>query len=102
MPPSRNPRKPILGPSAFLGSAQGRSATTPPRRGSPELSYFQRMAEAGVPLRLRLRDGSEVVGTLEWHERGAFRVNTEGGVHWVVPRTALAWVERAATAEAAT
>ena len=96
---TRKPPRPILGPSAFLDQASGghpsRGAAEsrhPP--GQAEASFFQKLVEGRHRVRLRLRDGSAMDGVLEWHDRGAIRVNLPEGGHRVVPKSALATIER--------
>lgn len=99
--PARKMPRPVLGPSAFLEQGPGASRTPDARkRGHAEASWFQRTVEMKVPVRLRLRDGAELTGVLEWADRHAFRLNLPEGGHRIVPKTALAHAERLA-AEAA-
>lgn len=95
--PSRKMPRPVLGPSAFLEQGPGASKAPDARkRGHAEASWFQRSVEMKVPLRIKLRDGSELTGVLEWADRHAFRLNLAEGGHRVVPKTALAHAERLA------
>jgi hypothetical protein len=97
---SRKMPRPVLGPSAFLGQAAGDSSRhEDPRRapGQAEASHFARLVDSKQPVKLTLRDGSVLEGVLEWHDRGALRVNLAEGRHLVVPKTSLALVEPVAT-----
>ena len=95
MSPIGKPRRPTLGPSAFLEAGAAARPADPGRApGQAEASFFQRLAESARPVRVKLRDGSEMTGTVEWHDRGALRLNLIGGGHRVVPKSALAFVER--------
>jgi hypothetical protein len=91
---SRKMPRPVLGPSAFLDQSAPASRADTRKRGQAEASWFQRSVEMKVALRLRLRDGSEIVGSLEWADRHAFRVNLPEGGHRIVPKSALAHAER--------
>ena len=96
--PTRKPLRPILGPSAFLGQAAPHSPRNGPDArhpaGQAEASFFQKLVDGRHRVRLRLRDGSGMEGVLEWQDRAAFRVNLPEGGHRVVPKTALATIEK--------
>lgn len=102
MPRRQVPPRPVLGPSAFLdqaASAQPRAKDAERKApGQAEAAYFHRLVEARIPVRLLLRDGSRLEGVLAWQDRGAIRINLPEGGHRVVPKTALATLERLAEA----
>jgi hypothetical protein len=88
--------KPVLGPSAYL------EAGGPRRRGEAaadgtgaETTWLSRHADRRTAVRVRLRDGSDLLGILDWHDRSALRLNLVEGGHRVVPRQAIAWISEA-------
>jgi sRNA-binding regulator protein Hfq len=93
MSPPRQQR-PTLGPTASLqqrGSARG-PATTP---GHAEAIFLAKQVERRAPLTVRLRDGEELVGVLEWYDRSSLRLNLTGGGHRVIQKTAISTIAKA-------
>ncbi len=54
-----------------------------------EALWYTRHVTQGTPLLLRLRDGEELTGVLEWYDRGAYRIALGDGGHLVVQKSAV-------------
>lgn len=60
-----------------------------------EALWYQRHVTQETPLLLRLRDGEELTGVLEWYDRGAYRIALPDGGHLVVQKSAVQSLRKA-------
>jgi sRNA-binding regulator protein Hfq len=55
-------------------SAQKKS---PPQDTNAEIFYYKKQIEGHVPMVIILQDGEKILGTIEWYDRHALKVNRE-------------------------
>ena len=67
-----------------------------------EVFFYARQIDAHTPLLLKLRDGEELRGVLDWHDRHSLRLNLPEGGHLVVQKLAIAYICKADGAAGAT
>lgn len=60
-----------------------------------ESQFYARQIEDQASLVVRLRDGEELQGVLEWYDRASLRLNLSGGGHRVVQKSAISTITRA-------
>ena len=65
------------GSSASAAAAQGRKRI-PPAETNAEIFYYKKQMDAHTQMVIVLQDGEEVVGTIEWYDRAALKVNRKG------------------------
>lgn len=65
-----------------------------------ETRFFARLVDHRLPVLLRLRDGEELRGVLEWYDRGSLRLGLPDGGHRIVSKRAIATLEESGTGAA--
>jgi len=50
----------------------------PPQDTNAEIFYYKKQIEGHVPMVIILQDGEKVLGTIEWYDRHALKINREG------------------------
>jgi len=65
------------GGAASAAAAQGRKRI-PPAETNAEIFYYKKQMDAHTQMVIVLQDGEEVVGTIEWYDRAALKVNRKG------------------------
>ena len=74
------------------GLPPGRRREKGPETTHAEAAWYVRQVEAGRGIVVRLRDGTELRGVLEWYDRAALRLGLPDGAHRIVPKRAIAWL----------
>ena len=95
--PSKRPRssgEPPL-PTGPPARKPGVRPAPPPELTHREALWYLRQVEEARPLVLRLRDGEELVGILEWYDRAAYRLRLDDGGHLIVQKSAVQSLRRA-------
>ena len=64
-----------------------------------ELFYYKKQIDAHTPMVIVLLDGEEIEGTIEWYDRGAFKVNRKSAPNLLLlqPHTACGQATTALT-----
>jgi hypothetical protein len=57
-----------------------------------EAHYYIKQVENRRPLVVRLRDGEDLRGVLQWYDRGCLRLGLVDGSHRIVPKRAIAYL----------
>ena len=86
--------RPTLGPSALLHPPEERRVAAP---GRAEAQFYAKQIEAGTAVTVRLRDGEELTGVIDWYDRSSLRLNLAGGQHRIVQKTAIRTIARTST-----
>ena len=60
--------------AAAAAAALGRKKI-PPSETSAEIFYYKKQMDQHTPMVIVLTDGEEVVGTIEWYDRAALKIN---------------------------
>jgi sRNA-binding regulator protein Hfq len=60
--------------SSSSAAAQGRKRI-PPSETNAEIFYYKKQMDAHTQMVIVLNDGEEVVGTIEWYDRAALKIN---------------------------
>lgn len=63
--------------SAASAGLQGRKRI-PPAETNAEIFYYKKQMDAHTQMVIVLLDGEEVIGTIEWYDRAALKVNRKG------------------------
>ncbi len=58
-------------------AAQGRKRI-PPAETNAEIFYYKKQMDAHTQMVIVLLDGEEVIGTIEWYDRAALKINRRG------------------------
>lgn len=86
-------------PAAGNGSGNGGSRGPKKPRASEtthhEALWLARHVDQGSALVIRLRDGEEIQGVLEWYDRDAYRIGLPEGGHLVVQKSAVQTLRKA-------
>lgn len=65
---------PHVAPAGGAMSAS-RSKRIPPTETFAEIFYYKKQMDAHTPMVIVLQDGEEVIGTIEWYDRDALKIN---------------------------
>ena len=57
---------------------QGGKSGRAPEQTFEEIKYLKRLIEAATPVRVKLADGEEVVGTIEYYDQSFIRLTRKG------------------------
>ena len=60
--------------SSSSAAAQGRKRI-PPSETNAEIFYYKKQMDAHTQMVIVLNDGEEVIGTIEWYDRAALKIN---------------------------
>ena len=61
----------------FTGQ-QGKSSSRAPEQTFEEVKYLKQLIENGTPVRVRMVDGEEVAGTIEYYDKSFIRITRDG------------------------
>ena len=50
----------------------------PPQDTNAEIFYYKKQIEGHIPMVVILQDGEKILGTIEWYDRHALKINREG------------------------
>ena len=64
------------GGGAASAAAQGRKRV-PPSETNAEIFYYKKQMDAHTQMVIVLNDGEEIVGTIEWYDRAALKINRQ-------------------------
>lgn len=56
-------------------SDSGRKKSSPPQETGAEIFYYKKQIDSHTQMVIILQDDEEVVGTIEWYDRDALKVN---------------------------
>jgi sRNA-binding regulator protein Hfq len=78
---SRPPQQPVDrgdrgGGGASSAAAQGRKRI-PPSETNAEIFYYKKQMDAHTQMVIVLNDGEEIIGTIEWYDRAALKINRQ-------------------------
>jgi host factor-I protein len=71
---SRPPQRDTGDRNSSSAAAQGRKRI-PPSETNAEIFYYKKQMDAHTQMVIVLNDGEEVVGTIEWYDRAALKIN---------------------------
>jgi len=60
--------------ASSTAAAQGRKRV-PPSETNAEIFYYKKQMDAHTQMVLVLKDGEEIIGTIEWYDRAALKIN---------------------------
>ncbi len=96
--PEYGPRKLIRPPFAEIRRDQGlprtpsRGKAGPLEQTNAEAFYYLKQMQGKTPLVVRLLDGEEVRGWLEWYDRDVLKINRDGAPNLVIPKSAIKYL----------
>lgn len=71
---SRPPQRDSGDRNSSSAAAQGRKRI-PPSETNAEIFYYKKQMDAHTQMVIVLNDGEEVIGTIEWYDRAALKIN---------------------------
>lgn len=92
------PRKLIRPSLAEIRREQGHSRppssrkAVPPEQTNAEAFYYLKQMQARTPVVVRLLDGEELRGWIEWYDRDVIKLNREGAPNLLVPKHAIKYL----------
>jgi host factor-I protein len=64
----------------------------PPEQTNAEAYYYLKQMQARTPVVVRLLDGEELRGWIEWYDKDVIKLNREGAPNLVVPKHAIKYL----------
>ncbi len=97
-PPDVANRKLIRSSLADIRREQGISRPplsrkpTPPEQTNAEAFYYLKQMQTRTPMVLRLVDGEELRGWIEWYDKDVIKLNRDGAPNLLVPKHAIKYM----------
>ena len=96
-PAELGPRKLIRPSLAEIRRDQGLRAPSsrkmvPPEQTNAEAFYYLKQMQARTPIVVRLLDGEEIRGWIEWYDKDVLKVNREGAPNLLIPKHAIKYL----------
>ncbi len=79
-----------------------RKRTPPPAETNAEIYYYKKQMDAHTPMVIMLADGEEIEGTIEWYDRGAFKINRKSAPNLLVLKRHVKYMYKAEDRDGAT
>jgi len=76
-------------------ATQMRKRTPPPAETNAEIYYYKKQMDAHTPMVIMLSDGEEIEGTIEWYDRGAFKINRKSAPNLLVLKRHVKYMYKA-------
>lgn len=64
----------------------------PPEQTNAEAFYYLKQMQARTPIVVRLLDGEEIRGWIEWYDKDVLKVNREGAPNLLIPKHAIKYL----------
>ncbi len=64
----------------------------PPEQTNAEAFYYLKQMQARTPVVVRLIDGEEIRGWIEWYDKDVLKVNREGAPNLLIPKHAIKYL----------
>jgi host factor-I protein len=64
----------------------------PPEQTNAEAFYYLKQMQARTPIVVRLVDGEEVRGWIEWYDKDVLKVNREGAPNLLIPKHSIKYI----------
>ncbi len=64
----------------------------PPEQTNAEAFYYLKQMQARTPIVVRLVDGEEIRGWIEWYDKDVLKVNREGAPNLLIPKHAIKYL----------
>jgi len=64
----------------------------PPEQTNAEAFYYLKQMQARTPIVVKLVDGEEVRGWIEWYDKDVLKVNREGAPNLLIPKHAIKYL----------
>jgi len=64
----------------------------PPEQTSAEAHYYLKQMQSRTPMVVRLLDGEELRGWIEWYDKDVIKLNREGAPNLVIPKHAIKYL----------
>ncbi len=64
----------------------------PPEQTNAEAFYYLKQMQARTPIVVKLVDGEEIRGWIEWYDKDVIKVNREGAPNLLIPKHAIKYL----------
>ncbi len=73
-----------------------RQKSAPPSETHAEKYYYKKQIDARTLMVITLTDGEEIVGTIEWYDSEALKINRENAPNLLLPKRNIKYMYKAA------
>lgn len=81
-------RRDMSGVRAAIGTRKA----VPPEQTNAEAFYYLKQMQARTPIVVRLLDGEELRGWIEWYDKDVIKLNREGAPNLLVPKHSIKYL----------
>ena len=72
--------------------ATAQKKRVPPEQTNAEQSYYLKQMTARTPMVVKLVDGEEIQGVIEWYDKGCIKVNRDDGPNLLIPKHSIKYL----------
>lgn len=72
--------------------ANAQKKRVPPEQTNAEQYYYLKQMSAKTPMVVRLVDGEELRGVIEWYDKSCIKVNREGAPNLLLPKQSIKYM----------
>lgn len=76
-------------------SAGARKKSPPPAETFAEIYYYKKQIDARTLMVFVLQDGEEIIGTIEWYDLDALKINRENAPNLLLPKQNIKYIYKA-------
>lgn len=69
--------------------------TPPPTETHAEIYYYKKQIDSHTPMVIVLQDGEEIIGTIEWYDKGALKINRKDAPNLMLLRHNIKYMYKA-------
>ena len=80
-------------------NAGERKKSPPPAETFAETYYYKKQIDARTLMVFVLQDGEEIVGTIEWYDLDALKINRQDAPNLLLPKQNIKYIYKAETPE---
>ena len=80
-------------------NAGERKKSPPPAETFAEIYYYKKQIDARTKMVFVLQDGEEIVGTIEWYDLDALKINRQDAPNLLLPKQNIKYIYKAETPE---
>ena len=75
-----------------LSPSPGGRKVVPPEQTNAESYYYLKQMQSKTPIVVRLVDGEELRGWIEWYDKDVIKLNREGAPNLVIPKRSIKYL----------
>ena len=74
--------------------AEGQRKRLPPEQTHAEQYYYLKQMSTKMPMVVKLLDGEEIFGVIEWYDKDCIKVNRDSGPNLLLPKHVIKYIHK--------